>query len=45
MASESCGPGQSLLWFDPATNTVETVLGPSVDGGYVQAAISFPGTS
>jgi hypothetical protein len=44
MASESCGSGQSLLWFDPSTNTATTVLGPPIGGGYVQAAVSYPGT-
>lgn len=38
-----CGPGTSLLAFDPAANTAEVLLGPKVNGGSVQRAIIYPG--
>jgi TolB protein len=37
----SCGPGLSLLWFDPQTAQVNVVLGPGLNGGSVSAAILF----
>ena len=38
-----CGPGTSLLAFDPAANTADVLLGPKVNGGSVQRAIIYPG--
>jgi TolB protein len=39
--SISCGPGLSLLWFNPQTAQVNVVLGPGMNGGSVSAAILF----
>lgn len=38
-----CGPGTSLVAFDPATNTANVLLGPKVNGGSVRRAIIYPG--
>ncbi|AKK28318.1 hypothetical protein [Mycobacterium sp. EPa45] len=37
-----CGPGTSLVAFDPAANTAKALLGPKVNGGSVQRAIIYP---
>ena len=37
-----CGPGTSLLAFDPAAGTAKVLLGPEVNGGSVQRAIVYP---
>lgn len=37
-----CGPGTSLLAYDPAANTFTTLLGPTVNGGSVTQALVFP---
>lgn len=37
-----CGPGTSLLAYDPAANTFTALLGPAVNGGSVTQAIVFP---
>lgn len=37
-----CGPGTSLVAFDPAANTATVLLGPKVNGGSVQRAIIYP---
>ncbi|HZQ34192.1 MAG TPA: hypothetical protein VFB19_20975 [Mycobacterium sp.] len=42
-AEVSCGPGQSLLRYDPAANTSTVLLGPPVNGGGVVATIPYPG--
>jgi TolB protein len=42
-AEISCGPGQSLLRYDPAANTSTVLLGPPVNGGGVIATIPYPG--
>ncbi len=39
----SCGPGQSLFTFDPATNAVTDLLGPPLNGGSVLQALPYPG--
>ncbi|SBS79019.1 conserved exported hypothetical protein [uncultured Mycobacterium sp.] len=36
-----CGPGTSLVAFDPATNSAKVLLGPKVNGGSVQRAIIY----
>ena len=28
-----CGSGDSLVWYDPGSNTTEVVLGPPLNGG------------
>jgi len=38
---ETCAHGPSLMWYSPATNSVTPLLGGSVNGGYVQAALLF----
>jgi len=43
LAKAGCGPGTSLLTYDPATNTATTLLGPTVNGGSVGRAIVYPG--
>jgi hypothetical protein len=43
VATAGCGPGTSLLAYDPAANTFSTLLGPTVNGGSVTQAIVFPG--
>ena len=42
-ANAACGGGQSLLRFDPGTNTSTVLLGPSVNGGGVSDAVPYPG--
>ena len=42
-ATAACGGGQSLLRFDPGTNTSTVLLGPSVNGGGVSNAEPYPG--
>jgi hypothetical protein len=42
VAKAGCGPGTSLLAYDPAANTFATLLGPAVNGGSVTEAIVFP---
>jgi hypothetical protein len=42
MATMACGPGVSLLTYDPATNTSTVLLGPPVNGGGVQSARIYP---
>ena len=45
-ASLSCSPGSSsLMWFDPATNTVRPLLGPPVNGGSVGTTFLWGQTS
>ncbi len=39
--SISCGPGLSLLWFNPQTAQVNVVLGPGLNGGSVSGAILY----
>jgi TolB protein len=41
-AQAGCGPGTSLLAYDPAANSSTVLLGPKVNGGGVQAAIIYP---
>jgi TolB protein len=43
VATAGCGPGTSLLAYDPATNTYTTLLGPTVNGGSVTQAIVYRG--
>jgi TolB protein len=40
-ASAACGGGQTLLRYDPGTNTTTVLLGPSVNGGGVSDAVAF----
>jgi hypothetical protein len=42
-ARAGCGPGQSLLDYDPAANKTSVLLGPSVNGGGVIDAVAYPG--
>jgi hypothetical protein len=42
-ATMSCGPGVSLLTYDPAANTSDVLLGPPVNGGSVTEAMPYPG--
>jgi hypothetical protein len=42
-ATASCGGGQSLVDYDPGTNTSTVLLGPPVNGGGVIAAVPFAG--
>ncbi len=42
-AAASCGPGEALIDYDPAANTSTVLLGPSVNGGSVTTAVSYPG--
>jgi hypothetical protein len=37
----ACGPGLSLVAFDPATNAVTTLLGPGANGGSVIDAVPY----
>ncbi len=39
----SCGGGQALFDYDPAANTSTVLLGPSLNGGGVIAALPYPG--
>jgi hypothetical protein len=41
-ATISCGGGVGALWFDPAAGTSTVVLGPTVNGGGVIAALGYP---
>ncbi len=41
-ATLSCGPGRSLVWFNPHTGTTRVVLGPPLNGGSVEAALAYP---
>jgi TolB protein len=43
VAKAGCGPGTSLLTYDPATNSYTTLLGATVNGGSVAQAIVYPG--
>lgn len=43
VAKAGCGPGTSLLAYDPAANTYTTLLGPTVNGGSVAGAVVYPG--
>ncbi len=40
-AQAACGGGQSLLRYDPATNTSTVLLGPPVNGGGVIDAVPY----
>lgn len=40
-ASAACGGGQSLLRYDPGTNTTTVLLGSSVNGGGVGHAVPY----
>jgi hypothetical protein len=42
-AKVGCGGGQSLIDYNPATNTSTVLLGPSVNGGGVISAKPYPG--
>lgn len=42
-ATASCGGGQSLVDYNPGTNTSTVLLGPPVNGGGVIAAVPFAG--
>jgi hypothetical protein len=42
-ATASCGGGQSLVDYNPGTNTSTVLLGPPVNGGGVTAAVPFAG--
>ena len=42
-ATAACGGGQTLLRFDPETNTSTVLLGPSVNGGGVTKAVAYRG--
>ncbi|MFY9765633.1 MAG: hypothetical protein WAK42_11655 [Mycobacterium sp.] len=42
-ATASCGGGQSLIDYNPSTNTSTVLLGPPVNGGGVIAAVPYPG--
>ncbi len=37
----ACGSGQSLLWWDTASNTTTILLGPGVNGGGVVDALFY----
>ncbi len=37
----ACAAGISAVWFTPATNTTDVVLGPGLNGGSVLSAILF----
>jgi TolB protein len=41
-ATVACGSGQSALWFNPSKHTSSVVLGPPLNGGGVQVALSYP---
>lgn len=43
VAKAGCGPGTSLLTYDPAANTYTALLGPSVNGGSVTGTVVYPG--
>ena len=42
-ATVSCGTGQSLLTYHPASGTSTVLLGEAVNGGGVDAALAYPG--
>lgn len=42
-AKAGCGPGTSLLAYDPAASTFTVLLGPVVNGGSVTEALVYPG--
>ncbi len=42
-AQAACGGGQSLLRYDPASDTSTVLLGPPVNGGGVMDAVPFAG--
>ena len=42
-AQAACGGGQSLLRYDPASDTSTVLLGPPVNGGGVIDAVPFAG--
>jgi hypothetical protein len=37
----TCAHGPTLMWFDPARNSVTPLLGGAVNGGYAEAAVLF----
>jgi len=41
-ATLSCGPGESLAWYDPGAGTATPLLGPPVNGGSVGQVLLFP---
>lgn len=41
-ATLSCGPGETLAWYDPGAGSVTPLLGPPVNGGSVTNALLFP---
>jgi hypothetical protein len=43
VAKAGCGPGTSLLAYDPAANTFTALLGPTINDGSVTQAIVYPG--
>jgi TolB protein len=42
-AKAGCGPGQSLLDYNPVAGTTTVLLGPPVNGGGVIKALSYSG--
>ncbi|MBV8292427.1 MAG: hypothetical protein JOY55_11560 [Mycobacterium sp.] len=42
-ATAACGGGQSLVDYNPGTNTSTVLLGPPLNGGGVIKAVPFPG--
>jgi TolB protein len=38
-------PTTSLMWFNPATNVTTQLLGPTVNGGWVDDAVAYPSSS
>ncbi|HME75145.1 MAG TPA: hypothetical protein VKI00_05625 [Mycobacterium sp.] len=43
LATAACGSGQSLVDYNPGTNTSNVLLGPPLNGGGVIKAVAFPG--
>jgi hypothetical protein len=43
VAKAGCGPGTSLVTYDPAANTSTVLLGSPINGGSVTEAIVYPG--
>jgi TolB protein len=37
-----CGPGETLIWFNPADDTTNLILGPPLNGGGVIDALVYP---
>jgi TolB protein len=37
-----CGPGETLVWFNPADHTSNLILGPPLNGGGVIDALVYP---